>query len=178
MLNLKHSESTSRNSVLCSCPISVAVCQHHLPKYLATQCKDQTKAESITLSQRQGSIYQTDVSWHKGGSRQKQGRGCKKPASRHVLSQISSSTTTSLQMSSLITDWHTWYCQFLLSGRVVSTMPPTLSILQCKRPAAMNRDSSLAASSVTHHTLSDYHKPNRHCPYTGHLSTAKIRNLQ
>jgi len=39
-----------------------------------------------------------------------------------------------------------WYCQFLLSGRVVSTMPPTLSILQCKRPAAMNRDISLPAT--------------------------------
>jgi hypothetical protein len=36
-----------------------------------------------------------------------------------------------------------WYCAFFLSGRVVSTIPPTLSILQCNRPAAMNRESSL-----------------------------------
>ena len=39
-----------------------------------------------------------------------------------------------------------WYCQFLLSGRVVSTMPPTLSILQWSRPAAMNLDISLAGT--------------------------------
>lgn len=36
-----------------------------------------------------------------------------------------------------------WYCQFFESGRLVSTMPPTLSILQWRRPAAMYRDNSL-----------------------------------
>ena len=35
------------------------------------------------------------------------------------------------------------YCAFLRLGRVVSTMPCTLSIEACKRPAAMKRDSSL-----------------------------------
>lgn len=36
-----------------------------------------------------------------------------------------------------------WYCQFLLSGRLVSTTPPTRSTLQCNLPAAINRDNSL-----------------------------------
>lgn len=36
-----------------------------------------------------------------------------------------------------------WYWKFTLSGRIVSTTPPTLSILQDSRPAAMKRDSSL-----------------------------------
>jgi len=44
----------------------------------------------------------------------------------------------------------TWYCQFLLSGRFVSTIPPTLSILQCSLPAAMNLDSSLSEENHRH----------------------------
>ena len=35
------------------------------------------------------------------------------------------------------------YCAFLSDGRFVSTTPFTLSIVQCSRPDAMNRDSSL-----------------------------------
>lgn len=34
-------------------------------------------------------------------------------------------------------------CAFFRSGRFVSTIPPTLSILQCNLPAAINVDNSL-----------------------------------
>jgi len=35
------------------------------------------------------------------------------------------------------------YWAFLSDGRVVSTMPCTLSMVQCRRPFAINRESSL-----------------------------------
>ena len=37
----------------------------------------------------------------------------------------------------------TWYKKFFLSGRLVSTTPPTLSIRQLSLPIAMKRDNSL-----------------------------------
>lgn len=50
-----------------------------------------------------------------------------------------------------------WYCQFLWSGLLVSTTPPTLSILQFSLPAAMNLESSLSInSSLTPNALAMY----------------------
>lgn len=40
------------------------------------------------------------------------------------------------------------YCAFLSDGRFVSTTPFTLSIVQCRRPDAMNRESSLEVRCV------------------------------
>lgn len=40
------------------------------------------------------------------------------------------------------------YCAFFSDGRVVSTIPFTLSIEQCNRPLAIKRDSSLQTLSI------------------------------
>ena len=56
----------------------------------------------------------------------------------------------------------TWYCQFLLSGLFVSTIPPTLSILQWRRPAAMKRESSLQSWQKLAIRQNTFHAPNPH----------------
>jgi len=82
-----------------------------------------------------------EIKRRKEKEERKEGRG--KDAMRRVYRLM---TRESLWMRlrsespCLMTDW---YCAFLVSGRVVSTMPATLSILQWSLPAAMKRESSL-----------------------------------
>jgi hypothetical protein len=59
------------------------------------------------------------------------GHGGPSPRTRHVWEML-----------------RTWYCAFLLSGRLVSTMPATLSTTQLSRPAKMKRASSLRGGAA------------------------------
>ena len=49
-----------------------------------------------------------------------------------------------------------WYCPFLLSGRLVTTIPPTLSILACSRPLAMNLTIRQFMTTNSYMTTSPY----------------------